>query len=194
MNRDKDQLILENLYKQVSNKKKQKNEKSCCTSCKENKDCECEKKNGVKVESFDDPVPDSIDDAIEQGEEIIYSGDDASSELKEFLPLVFSAAASDLGMSDDSAQLLATKLISKINFNELSSRISDLHQEKEELTDKAKHNMEAQVKLRKVIDKILEEGTYEALDLLFHGSDGVPPSKIVKALKTKLEERISSRK
>ena len=186
MNRDKDQLILEKLYKQVSNKKKHKNKKSCCDECVD------DKKDEVK-ESFDDGIPDSIDDAIKMGQEIVYEGDDATSELKEFLPLVFSAAASDLGMSDGSAQMFSDKLISKIDFNELSSRISELHQEKEELTDKSKHSIEAQVKLQKIIDKILEEGTYEALDILFHGSDGVPPSKIIKALKKKLEERISSR-
>lgn len=189
MNRDKDQLILEKLYKQVSNKKKDK--KSCCDECNEGKKCGCESK---LKENFDVPVPDSIDDAMQQSQEIIYDGDDASSELKEFLPLVFSAAASDLGMPEMEAMQLADKLISKINFNELTSRISDLHQQKEELTDKAKYSMEAQVKLRKVIDQILEEGTYEALDILFYGSDGVPPSKIVKALKKSLEERISSRK
>jgi len=192
MNRDKDQLILENLYKQVSNKKKHKNKKSCCDECSDGKKCGCDKKDDVR-ESFDDGIPDSIDDAMQMGQEIVYEGDDATSELKEFLPLVFSAAASDLGMSDGSAQMFSDKLISKIDFNELSSRISELHQEKEELTDKSKHSIEAQVKLQKIIDKILEEGTYEALDILFHGSDGVPPSKIIKALKKKLEERISSR-
>jgi hypothetical protein len=190
MNKNKDQILLEKLYKEVYNKKKKK---SCCKECNDGNKCEYEK-NKKLGESFDNPVPDSIDDAIKQSQKIVYSGDDATSELREFLPLVFSAAASDLGMSDDSAQNIANKLISKINFNELTSRISDLHQQKEELTDKAKYSMEAQVKLRKVIDQILEEGTYEALDILFYGSDGIPPSKIVKALKKNLEERISSRK
>lgn len=186
----KSQISLEEAYRRVHLGTRQINESSCCDSCERDEDCNCE--NGE--DSFDE-IPQDMSDALETGKEIIYDGDDAGSELKEFLPLVFSAAAVDLGMNEQQASLLSSKLLSRLNVDEVVSRISDLHEEKERLTDEAKYSMEAQVKLNKVIDQILKYGTYEALDVLYNNpSNGMPPSKIVKALERKIEERISSRK
>jgi hypothetical protein len=183
----KTQISLEEAYRQVHISPTQINE-SCCDACENGEDCECN--DGGSFE-----VPPTMSDALETGKEIIYDGDDAGSELKKFLPLVFSSAAVDLGMDEQQASILASKLVTRLNIQEVESRISDLHAEKERLTDEAKYSMEAQVKLNRVIDDILKQGTYEALDILYRNpSNGMPPSKIVKALEKKIEQRISSRK
>lgn len=178
----KAQISLEEAYKRVYSN--QLNE-SCCDSCEEGEPCECDE--------FE--VPSSMKDALNTSKEIVYDGDDAASELQEFLPLVFSSAAVDLGLSEEQAHMLALNLVNRLDLREVESRISDLHAEKEKLTDEARYSMEAQVELNKVIDKILKEGTYEALDVLYNNpSNGMPPSKIIKSLEKKIEERISSRK
>jgi len=180
----KAQISLEEAYKRVYSN--HLNE-SCCDSCEEGEPCEC---NENEFE-----VPSSMKDALDDSKEIIYDGDNAASELEEFLPLVFSSAAVDLGLSEDKASMLASNLVNRLNLREVESRISELHAEKERLTDEAKYSMEAQVELNKVIDKILKEGTYEALDVLYNNpSNGMPPSKIIKSLEKKIEERISARK
>lgn len=184
----KSQISLEEAYRRVHFGSRQINE-SCCDSCAQGGECECEDHE----DSFE--VPPTMSDALETGKEIVYDGDNAGSELEKFLPLVFSSAAVDLGMDEQRASLLASNLLSKLDINEVETRISDLHKEKERLTDEAKYSMEAQVKLNKIIDQILKQGTYEALDVLYHNpSNGMPPSKIIKALESKIEQRISSRK
>ena len=183
----KTQISLEEAYRMVH--LGNRINESCCDACENGEDCECE--NGDS--SFE--VPATMGDALNAGKEIVYDGDDAASELQKFLPLVFSSAALDLGMDEGQAELLASTLVSKLDIREVEERISDLHKEKERLTDEAKYSMEAQVKLNKIIDDILKQGTYEALDVLYHNpNNGMPPSKIVKALESKIEQRISSRK
>lgn len=177
---NKEQVSLEEAYRKVHLTE------SCCDSCEHGEACECDETS---------EVPSSVEDAIETGKDIVYQGDDAGSELRKFLPLVFAGAASSLGANEMEAKSIADKLVSRLNVSEVESRISDLHAEKERLTDEAKHSMEAQVKLNKVIDKLLKYGTLEALDVLYHNPENnVPPSKIVKALEAEIEKRISSRK
>jgi hypothetical protein len=185
----KHQISLEEAYRKVHSKDKEK--KDCCKECSRGKKCVCEDEK--LKESAD--VPPSIDAALDASKQIVYDGDDAQSELKEFLPLVFSSAASDLGFDDIRAKHIAQVLLSKLDMNELENRISDLHSEKEKLTKEAKYSMEAQVELNRVIDQILKEGTYEALDYLYQNPENeMPPSRIVKSLEKKIQDRIASRK
>jgi hypothetical protein len=187
------QISLEEAYKKVYTNNKKHSKESCDDSCSDNDECGCKKKKNIKTESID--VPPSIDAALDAGQQIVYNGDDTVSELRKFLPLVFSSAASDLGYDDQKSAAIAEYLVSKIDFNVLETRLSQLHDEKEKLTDEAKYNMEAQVKLNKVIDQFLKEGTLEALDVLYNNpSNNMPPSKVVKALEKQIEDRISSRK
>lgn len=193
----KEQISLEEAYRLVhlpekkETKHKEEDEDSCCDACEEGKECECEKED-VK-ESVD--IPPSFDDAVDASKVIVHQGDDAQSELQKFLPLIFSAAAREAGYDEGQAAQISNTLVGSINMSEVESKISDLHAEKERLTDEAKYSMEAQVKLNGVIDKILKQGTLEALDALYYDSSkSVPPSKVVKALESEIEKRIQSRK
>jgi hypothetical protein len=192
---NKEQISLEEAYRLVhlpeeTKYKKKKKEKPCCDSCEEDEECECKK--DVK-ESID--VPPSFEDAVDASKVIVHQGDDAQSELEKFLPLIFSAAAREAGYDELQAGEISRSLMDSVNISEVESKISDLHAEKERLTDEAKYSMEAQVKLNAVIDKILKQGTLESLDVLYYDtSKSVPPSKVVKALESEISKRIESRK
>lgn len=176
----KNQISLEEAYRKVHVTE------SCCDACSQGAECTCDEST---------EVPSSVESALDTSKEIVYQGDDAGSELRKFLPLVFAGAASSLGANEMEAKAIAEKLVARVNISEVESRISDLHAEKEQLTREAQHNMEAEVKLKKVIDKLLKQGTLEALDDLYHNPEnGVPPSKIVKALETEIEKRIAARR
>ena len=191
---NKEQISLEEAYRLVHEEKKvnkvKKKKAPCCDSCKDDEPCEC--KDNVK-ESID--VPPSFEDAVDASKVIVHQGDDAESELEKFLPLIFSAAAREAGYDESQAIRISNSLMGAVNISEVESKISDLHAEKEKLTDEAKYSMEAQVKLNVVIDKILKQGTLEALDVLYYDtSKNIPPSKVVKALESEISKRIESRK
>lgn len=195
---NKEQISLEEAYRLVhlpeeTEHKPKKKEKPCCDSCEEGGECECDECEDDVKESVD--VPPSFEDAVDASKVIVHQGDDAESELQKFLPLIFSAAAREAGYDELQADRISRSLIGAINISEVESKISDLHAEKEKLTSEAKYSMEAQVKLNAVIDKILKQGTLEALDVLYYDtSKSVPPSKVVKALESEISKRIESRK
>jgi hypothetical protein len=195
---NKEQISLEEAYRLVHEEKKddkvKKKENPCCDSCEDDEPCECEEsEKEVKKESID--VPPSFEDAVDASKVIVHQGDDAESELQKFLPLIFSAAAREAGFDELQADRISRSLMGAVNISEVESKISDLHAEKEKLTSEAKYSMEAQVKLNSVIDKILKQGTLEALDVLYYDtSKSVPPSKVVKALESEISKRIESRK
>jgi hypothetical protein len=190
----KNQISLEEAYRQVHLEKKYEEQECGCKGkckCDDKKWCDECNKPSSKCECEKDEVHEDFGTA----HNIIANNHNTREEIIKFLPEVFGAATLALAWGHREASEMISMLMSKLNIGKIEQVLSPLEQEKQALESKAKHNMEAQSELNAKIDEILKEGSLEALEQLYK-ADGhnIPITKLLKALEEKLKERVNSRK